>query len=40
MDPTVPAWQALMALPVVIALNAFERVYGKTDALLLLARRR
>jgi LmbE family N-acetylglucosaminyl deacetylase/SAM-dependent methyltransferase len=37
-DPTIPRWQALIALPLVRLVNRVERWRAKSDALLVLAR--
>jgi len=38
LDPTIPLWQATLALPVVRMINRLERWRAKSDALLMLAR--
>lgn len=35
---TMPRWQAVLVLPVIAAINAIERVRGKSDALAVIAR--
>jgi 2-polyprenyl-3-methyl-5-hydroxy-6-metoxy-1,4-benzoquinol methylase len=39
MDNTIPAWQAMLLAPALYLINAIEKVRGKSDALLVLAKR-
>jgi SAM-dependent methyltransferase len=40
LDGAIPTWKARLAVPVVWCINAFERIRGRSDALLVLARPR
>lgn len=40
LDGRTPRWKAMLALPLFYAINAIERLRGKSDALLVLARPR
>ena len=40
MDNTIPRWQAILIAPTLYFINFIEKARGKSDALLVLARRK